>query len=384
MTPRGLRVGLDATPLLGTRTGVGRYVHGLLAGLAELQAIAPPVLAAFSLRGHLPDDVAGRASPVRVPARVLHRAWQRVPFPPVELLTGPVDVFHAGNFVLPPTLRSAGVVTVHDLTYLRHPETVTPAVLAYRELVPASLHRAAGVVTVSAAVRDELCAEYPLDPALVTVAPNGVAAAWFRARPPNADERARLGLPERYLLFVGNVEPRKGLPTLVRAHRAARRADPDVPPLVVVGPPGWGDAWGGEEPDRADVLRLGFLADDDLRRTVAGAAALCLPSRYEGFGLPVLEALACGRPALVSDLPAHREVGAHLATYLGSDDTDGWADALLRAGQDDAPGAEEARRAHAAAFTWSRSAEHHLAAWTAAAAARRPRSPRVGRLAWRS
>lgn len=359
-------MGVDATPLLGARTGVGRYVRGLLGGLAELHA-PPPVLAAFSLRGRLPDDTPGRASPVRVPARLLHRLWQHAPFPPVELVTGPVDVFHAGNFVLPPTLRAAGVVTVHDLAFLRYPETVTSAVLAYRELVPASLRRAAGIVTVSAAVRDELCAEYRLDPTRVTVAANGVDADWRSARPPDAGVRARLGLPERYLLFVGNVEPRKGLPLLVRAHRAARRADPDVPPLVVVGPPGWGDAWGGAEPDPADVLRLGYLGDDDLRRTVAGAVALCLPSRYEGFGLPVLEALACGRPVLASDLPAHREVGGEVATYLPGDD-DTWAQALLRAGGDDAPGPAEARRARAEGFTWSRSAERHLAAWTAAAA----------------
>jgi glycosyltransferase involved in cell wall biosynthesis len=362
----GLRVGLDATPLLGTRTGVGRYVHGLLTGLDELQA-PRPVLALFSLRGHLPSEVPGRPARVRLPARLLHALWQRAPFPPVELLTGRVDVFHAGNFVLPPALRAAGVVTVHDLTFLRHPDTVTPAVLAYRDLVPASLRRAAGVVTVSAAVRDEVCAEYDVDPAVVTVAPNGVDNAWSRAEPPSSASRARLGLPDRYLLFVGNVEPRKGLPLLVRAHREARRAHREVPPLVVVGPRGWGDAWAGSQPDPADVLQLGFLPDADLRRVVAGADALCLPSRYEGFGLPVLEALACGRRVLASDVPAHREVGGEHILVLPQGDVDAWADALARAQGSDPPEEVAARRAHAAAYTWRRSAERHLEAWRAAA-----------------
>lgn len=362
----GPRVGLDATPLLGTRTGVGRYVRGLLTGLDELQA-PRPVLALFSLRGQLPSEVPGRPARVRLPARLLHALWQRAPFPPVELLTGRVDVFHAGNFVLPPALRAAGVVTVHDLTFLRHPETVTPAVLAYRDLVPASLRRAAGVVTVSAAVRDEVCAEYGVDPALVTVAPNGVDSAWFRAEPPSSADRARLGLPNSYLLFVGNVEPRKGLPVLVRAHREARRAHRDVPPLVVVGPGGWGNAWGSSHPEPADVLQLGFLPDPDLRRVVAGAQALCLPSRYEGFGLPVLEALACGRPVLVSDVPAHREVGGPHVLVLPQGDVDAWADALTRAQGGDPAEQVGARRAHAATYTWRRSAERHLEAWRAAA-----------------
>ncbi len=358
-----MRLAVDATPLLGPRTGVGRYVAGVLTGLAELPDAPVPVLTAFSVRGSLPEDVPGRPARLRAPARVLHRLWARVPLPPVELLSGPADVFHAGNFVLPPTWRARGVVTVHDLTYLRHPETVTPAVLAYAHLVPDSLRRAARVVTVSAAVRDEVCAEYALDPAGVVVAPNGVDSAWSQASPPSAGDRARLGLPERYLLFVGNVEPRKGLPVLVRAHAAARAADPDVPALVVVGPRGWGDAWGDEQPDPRHVLRLGFLPDADLRRVVRGATAVCLPSRYEGFGLPVLEGLACGRRVLASDLAAHREVAGGLATLLPLGDVDAWSHALVAASRTGEPDDAEARQAHARTFTWRRSAALHLAAW---------------------
>ena len=225
------------------------------------------------------------------------------------------------------------------------------------------------MVTVSQAVRDELCAEYALDPALVVVAPNGVDARWSAAGPADAATRARLGLPRRYLLFVGNVEPRKGLPTLVRAHAAARAADRGVPPLALVGPAGWGDAWQGATPRPADVLRLGYLSDADLLPVVAGAVALCLPSRYEGFGLPVLEALACGRPVLASDLPVHREVGGRQPVYLPVGDVDAWSQALLDVSRAADPvGAAAARRARAAPFTWERSAAVHLAAWRSAAA----------------
>lgn len=365
-----MRLAVDATPLLGERSGVGRYLEGVLHGLAELPGAPSPLLTLFSVRGRvLVPPPGSRPAPRRAPARLLNRMWERVPFPPVELLTGRVDVFHAGNFVLPPLRRAAGVVTVHDLAYLRFPETVDEQVRRYRQLVPDALRRAAVVVTVSRAVRDELCAEYALEPDRVVVAPNGVAPSWRRARPPDAVARRRLALPERYLLYVGNVEPRKGLPTLVRAHADARRAEPDVPALVLVGPAGWGDAWQGEPPGGPDVLRLGYLADDDLRSVVAGAVASCLPSRYEGFGLPVLEALACGTPALASDLAVHREVGGAHATYLPVGDVDAWAHALVAAAR--AP-ADEARatgrRQHAAGSTWERSAALHLAAWRAAAA----------------
>jgi glycosyltransferase involved in cell wall biosynthesis len=365
-----MRVAVDATPLLGQRSGVGRYLQGLLDGLHHLPGAPEPVLTLFSIRGRVPEPLPPGTSlaPRRAPARLLNRAWRRMPFPPVELLTGRVDVFHATNFVLPPLARAAGVVTVHDLTYLRFPETVDDEVRAYRHLVPSAIRRAAQVVTVSAAMAEEVVAEYAVEPERLTVTPLGVDGEWASAVPPSADRRARLGLPERYVLFAGNREPRKNLGTLLRAHAAARRTDPDVPRLVVVGPAGWGDAWGGERPDEVDVVLLGYLADEDLRAVVAGADAVCSPSVYEGFGLPVLEAMATGTPVLASDIPAHREVAGGLATLLPTRDADAWSDALLgvRPVSDrDATGVSE-RRARAGSYTWDACAARHLEAYESA------------------
>ena len=134
-----MRVGLDATPLLGARTGVGRYTLSLLTALTAYDDEL--VATAFTLRGRdqlgsaVPPGVEVRARPA--PARALQASWSRTSWPPVELLTGPVDVFHATNFVLPPLRRARGVVTVHDLSYLHHRETVSTASARYRELVPA-------------------------------------------------------------------------------------------------------------------------------------------------------------------------------------------------------------------------------------------------------
>lgn len=358
-----MRIGMDATPLLGQPSGVGRYTRGLVDGLSELVDGPDVLLTLFSIRGSVPGPLPARARPAprRAPARLLRRTWQRWNWPPVELLTGRVQLFHGTNFVLPPLARAGGVVTVHDLAYLRYPETVTGDAAAYADLVPAALGRGAHVVAVSRAMAEEIEAEYRLPGDRVTVAHHGVDPAWSQAVPAPPERLGTLGLPESYLLYVGNLEPRKNLGTLVRAHRAARRADPTVPRLALVGPAGWGDRWQGTPPDPEDTVVVGYLSGEDLRAVVAGAAALCMPSRYEGFGLPVLEAMAAGRPVLASDIAAHREIAEGHAVLLPPDDTDAWAGALT--GLAGSPDRSTELRRHAAAFTWRGSAEAHLAAY---------------------
>jgi glycosyltransferase involved in cell wall biosynthesis len=404
-----MKVALDATPLLGPRTGVGHYVAGLAEGLAELPGPEPEevALVPFSWRGT--GDLA-RVAPAgprvrhghrRVPARLLQAAWARMAFPPVEWLAGRVDVFHATNFVAPPARRAAVVVTVHDLTYLRYPEMVTAASARYRVLVPRALRRGAVVCTPTAAVADEVADAYRLPPERLVVTSLGVGPAWRAATPPDPAWLAGRGLPGRYLLFVGNREPRKNLPTLLAAYRElltgrrpragrvpgaggvpgadrAPNAPPaggpagDLPPLVLVGPPGWGEALdlAGLPPEA--VRTPGYLPEDDLARVVAGAAALVCPSWYEGFGLPALEALACGTPVVAADLPALREVLGDQAELVPPGDATALADALARVLDD--PGGEPARavrRSRAAAFTRAACARATLSAYHRALAAAR-------------
>jgi glycosyltransferase involved in cell wall biosynthesis len=385
-----MRVGLDATPLLGPRTGVGRYVAGLVEALAELPGGEPEELALipFTWRGTADLPRVAPAGPRlrcgrrRVPARLLHAAWTAVAFPPVEWLAGPVDVFHATNFVAPPSRRAATVVTIHDLTYLRHPEMVTAASARYRDLVPRALRRGATVCTPTAAVGAEVAAAYRLPPELLVVTPLGVGPAWRAATPPDPAWLAATGLPERYLLFVGSREPRKNLPTLLAAYRqllggrvpgAGRGASGGpVPPLVLVGPAGWGEALDLAGLPAEAVRTPGYLPEHDLARVVAGAAALVFPSWYEGFGLPALEALACGTPVVASDLPALREVLDGQAELVPPGDAAALADALARVLED--PGGEPARtarRTRAAAFTWAACAQATLTAYRRALEAAR-------------
>jgi glycosyltransferase involved in cell wall biosynthesis len=394
-----LRVVLDATPLLGHRTGVGRYVENLLAALADLvgdehlgltpevagqtahrtaedaghgghagapvtrESIGGPTLATRSANGRPPAgaqvadaprplDLAATAftwrglagltealppgiAPVarRAPARLLQDAWARGEHLPVEWLTGRVDIVHATNFVLP-TMRSArGVLTIHDLSYLRTPDTVSAASARYATLVPRGLRRAAHVLTPSRAIAKEVIAAYRLDRDRVTATPLGVDDEWFRATPASADWLRAHGLPERFLLFVGTAEPRKNLATLLSALRGLHATYTDIPPLALVGPPGWGPALDTAGLPEGAVVTTGYLDIADLRTVVASALALCFPSRYEGFGLPPLEALAAGTPVVASDIPAVREVTAPVVgsavRLVPPTDVDRLADALL-------------------------------------------------------
>ena len=399
-----MKIALDATPLLGPRTGVGRYVAGLAGALASLAGPEPDELALipFTWRGTgdlaaaAPSGPRVRVGRRRAPARLLQAAWTRLPWPPVEWLSGPVDVFHSTNFTAPPTRRAATVVTVHDLTYLRYPEMVTDASARYRELVPRALGRGAVVVTPTAAVATEVADEYGLASDRLVVTPLGVDDTWRQATPPDPAWLAAHGLPERYLLFAGNREPRKNLGTLLTAYRAllasrvvgvetgptagegagtttaAAPAATTVPPLVLVGPPGWGEALDTAGLPPGAVHTPGYLPGPDLARVVAGAAALVLPSWYEGFGLPALEALACGTPVVASDLPAHREVLGDQAQRFPPDDPGALAVALARTLDD--PGGEPARaarRTRAAGFTWENCATATLSAYQLALETRR-------------
>ncbi|MDT7547029.1 MAG: hypothetical protein QOE99_3139 [Actinomycetota bacterium] len=351
-----MRVGLDATPLLGNRTGVGRYTQHLLQALSAYDDEL--VATAFTFRGR--DALAAAVPPgVRVasrpaPARGLQELWARGEWPPVELLAGRLDVFHATNFVLPPTRSARGVVTIHDLSYLRLPKTVSAASARYRELVPRSLRRASVVITPSAATAELVQSSYDVRVPVV-VTPLGVDAAWASADAPDDALRRQLGLPPSYLLFVGTLEPRKDLRTLLAAHRLV----PGAPPLVLVGPPGW-----GEQLDVGGCITTGYLDDDRLRPVVAGAAALVLPSLDEGFGIPVIEALAAGTPVIASDLPVLREVGGTVTTYAEPGNPASFAAALETVLG--SPGDAAPRRAHGAAYTWARCAEATRAAYSLA------------------
>lgn len=373
-----MKVAFDATPLLGRLTGIGHYVDQLVENLpaaaGQLDVELELVATAFTLRGNglLEHALTGGVTIKSrgVPARALRASWARTEFPPVEWLCGRADIFHGTNFVLPPVRHAAGVVTVHDLSYLRFPETVSADSLRYQELVPRSIARARVVCTLTAAMRDEIAAEYGLEPDRIHVTYPGVDPAWFDVAPLTADDRRRLGLPSRYLLAVGTLEPRKNLAQLLRAYGRLRASDPQTPPMVLAGASGWGPSLDLDGLPPQAVVKTGYLDTADLRSVVAGASCLAFPSIYEGFGLPPVEALACGVPVVASDLPVTREVLGDAARLVPTGDDDALAEALRIELNAPAPdrATVAARQAQARRWTWSRCAEQTLAAYQAALA----------------
>ena len=306
-----------------------------------------------ALRAAVPAGVTVRGGPV--PARALRALWQRVGWPPTELLATSADVLHATNFVLPPSRRARGVVTVHDLAFLDHPGYLAPRQRDLPDLVTRSVAHAAVVCTPSAAVAEQVTRRLDIPAQRIVVTPLGVDRSWLAAAGPTEALRTTLGLPPRYLLFVGAAQPRKGLDVLLDAHAS----QPGLAPLVLAGPAGWGSA----PVISSRVRALGYLHDADLRCVVAGATALVLPSRDEGFGLPVLEAMATGVPVVCSDLPALREIAGGLATFVAPGNPAALATALATVDAGFDPAGAAARWAHSARYTWQACAEATIRAY---------------------
>ena len=378
-----LSVAVDVTPYWERLTGVGWYLHQLLTHLAaddslRLHLYGPTVFVDTTDPKPavvLPQGASIRNASIVVPAgvlfpgvltRVLRRFESRL------VARRGHDVVFAPNFLVPEKLRhsrGALVVMVHDLG-VRH---VTWSLddrtrEALERGLESSLERAAAVITPSQAVADEVVAAGLAPAARVRAihhGPGQVASASSAARP--------AAVPDRYALFVGTLEPRKNLALLLELWPELRRDRPDWPALVVVG--GWG--WKTDElRDRvASASRegwlhaLGYVDDAPLLALYRGARFLVFPSLYEGFGLPLLEAMAVGCPVVCSDLPVFREVAGDAAEYAPANDRAPWSDALCRVETDPARRAELERAglARAAAFDWDRSAQETLEVWRAAA-----------------
>jgi glycosyltransferase involved in cell wall biosynthesis len=356
-----MRLAFDATPLHGARTGVGVMTARVLAGLAarsDLDVVA--FATTWRGRGGLPGLVPGgvRAVTRPLPARAVHLAWRHLPIPPVEWITGDVDVVHGPNFVVPPARRAARVVTVHDLTAVHHPEMCTAHTRTYPAVLRRALASGAWVHTVSDFVRAEILELFDADPARVVTVANGVDP--IAEADPAAGRRAAGA--DRYLLAIGTIEPRKNFPALVRAFDTVARDLPALQ-LVIAGPDGWDggrfEAALAACTHRDRVTRLGALGERERAELLRGATALVYPSIYEGFGLPPLEAMSVGVPVVATAAGAVVEVVGDGALVVPAGAHDALAAGLVRIVEDAELRSDLAQRgaARAARYDWARTVE---------------------------
>jgi glycosyltransferase involved in cell wall biosynthesis len=289
----------------------------------------------------------------------LWRAWLHFDAPAIDQLIGGVDLFHSPSGHVPPLQSGASVTTIHDLFFLTNPQDCHSLGGQYLlRRLPEKMHSLARIITPTEAVRRQVIARYALDDERVAAIHHGIDLERFRPESMDADDAVlrRLQLPERFILFVGTREPRKNLPMLIEAHDRLRRKNGEVPPLVIAGGKGWGD----QSVTLTSGLHFtGIVPDEDLPALYRKCEFLVLPSLDEGFGLPVLEAMACGAPVLCSDLPSLREVCEDAALFCPVGDV-----AALERGTEnllDDPGQRDAMRtkglSRAEQFCWNSAAD---------------------------
>ncbi|HEU4325107.1 MAG TPA: glycosyltransferase family 1 protein [Roseiflexaceae bacterium] len=318
-----MHIGIDASRVaVEARTGTEHYTYELLGALARRDRRNRYTLYCNRLPAQLPPlgpNMALRPIP-------LARLWTHARLS-AELLARPPDVLFVPAHVVPLgaplARRTRTVVTVHDLGYLRFPEAHTRAQRLYLRLSTVWSARVAGqVIAISGATRDDLVAEAGVPAGKICVVHHGVAPHFrpVEDQAALAAVQARYGIAGRYVLYVGTVQPRKNLVRLIEAFAAATEDRPDAPALVIAGKRGWLteaiERRAAELGLAARVRFTGYVADADLPALISGAQVFALPSLYEGFGMPVLEAMACGTPVLAANSSALPEVAGDAALLV--------------------------------------------------------------------
>jgi glycosyltransferase involved in cell wall biosynthesis len=370
---RPLRIAVDYTSAINQNAGIGRFVRSLIGSVVKHDTTDqfllmhakpnPGRTPAYPEGSHISRRV------LRVNERWMNRLWHRLQVPlPANWLTGPVDIFHSPDFVLPPVRGAKSILTVHDLAFLLYPECADARLRAYLErTVPRSVHRADYVVADSENTRNDVICLLGVPPERVTVVPGGVDPSFKPVTDPArlSAFRQTIGLDDEtpYILFVGVIEPRKNLVGLIEAFDLLKSRRQLPHKLVVVGRRGWLSEGTMDRAERSkyrsDIVFPGFIPDGELATLYSAAEMFAFPSHYEGFGLPVLEAMACGVPVVSSRASSLPEVVGDAGMQVDPDDIERLASALELLALNPEMRADFSARGleRAAGFTWDAAAE---------------------------
>jgi glycosyltransferase involved in cell wall biosynthesis len=362
-----MRVAVDFTAGVRQPAGVGRYTRSLLRALAATPAFPHDLTLLWAGPARIAPPAGWPRTRTRrlpLPERWMTVAWQRLRVPlPADLLAGGADVFYSPDFALPPLLRARAAVTVHDLSFVTHPETHFPPLRAYlSRVVPRSIAKADLVLADSQRTKDDLVRYLGAPPGKVEVVLSAADPAFRRVEDPAriAEVLRRQGIDRPFLISVGTIQPRKNLPVAFDALRRLRAGGRDLL-LVHVGRPGWLYEPVFEALDKSGVREavriLEGVDDADLAALYSAAVALVFPSLYEGFGIPCLEAMACGAPVIASHAGSLAEVVAGDAVVVDPNDAPAIAAGVTRLLDDAAFRADLVRRGYVRAgdFSWEAS-----------------------------
>ncbi len=368
------RLFVDAAPLVDNHlSGVGHATYHVVEELSRdngftgnhvIVLLVPIGTKARLSRWDFNAAVVPRAIPL--PGRVLNWLLKNNLLPWLDLLLGG-GVYLFPNFRNWPLLYSRSLTYIHDVAFVRHPETVEPRNLAHLSRnVARWINRATTIVTVSNASKREIAEEFGVDPSKITVARNGVDRTRYRRSDARSIETTKrsLGIAGEYIIFVGNIEPRKNLLRLIEAYTSLPRSLTDTYQLVVVGSGGWlnegiVDAISRARDEGYRITRPeGYVEDEAIVDLYSGARCAVLPSLHEGFGMPVLEALACGTRVVASNLAAIREAGGDVVTYCDPLSVGSIAEALKRTVETEPADDFQSRaREHVENRSWRQTAE---------------------------
>lgn len=357
-----MKIAMDAYHAASEHGGIARYTRGLASAMFELSQSNEFVLFSNRFRESIeewnPHLEHVSLKTLYAPKRLMQVAWDYLSWPPIEKWTGAIDIYHGMHFVLPATDSAKCVLTVHDLTYLKHPEFFVHSGLnqrGYLKELPAALKRADAVIAVSESTKDDLMSlmRYPAEK--IHVIHEGVEAHFF-VRASEEEERKVLNkyqMSKPYMIFlVGTPEPRKNLE---RTIRAAQSAAPDMP-LALIGNPYLIKALLGDILEKVCVL--GSVPDEDLPVLLHAAELSLYPSLYEGFGLPILESMAAGVPVITSNISSCPEVVGDAGVTVNPYHENEIKDAIINV-LGDGMKSERLRQQgveRAALFTWQRAA----------------------------
>jgi glycosyltransferase involved in cell wall biosynthesis len=339
-----MRIALDGMPLTSQLTGVGHYTAELARNLA---LVAPSD--SFTLVS--PDGL-------------LKRRWWSLGLP-LQLLRNSFDLFHGTNYEVPLWSRRPSVVTIHDLSLLLHSEVHEQRLVRRgRWRLPLMAKSASRIITPSTSVKTEVCETFGINPDKVAVTAEAPRPVFKRRDDP--DLLRRLGIDQDFILFVGTIEPRKNLRRLVEAFDRMLRNTSLSPTLVIAGGQGWlmDDFVSFIKQKRLEdrVCLTGYLEDEDLCGLYSACAAFVYPSLYEGFGLPPLEAMACGAPVITSRIPSLMETAGSAARLVDPKDVDDIAQAMTELLSDEKIRLHyaELSTTHVKKFSWEQTARKTL------------------------